>query len=147
MIDAKWIGHQFPAFRWEVEKGRVRFFCKTIGELRPEYHDEAAARAAGYESLLAPPTFLFSGPTDNGSTELLLSTLGIDMRNILHGEQSFEYHAPVCAGDALDFAAQITGIVAKKGGKLELVTEETRVTNQHRQHVATLRKVVAVVNR
>src|SRR3546814_13237942 len=62
MIDTKWIGHRFPAIRWEVEKGRLRFFAKAIGETRPEFIDEAAAKAAGHPSLLASPTILFSGP-------------------------------------------------------------------------------------
>ena len=147
MIDTKWIGHRFPTMRWEVEKGRLRFFAKAIGETRPEYLDEAAARAAGHPALPAPPTILFSGPLDNDDTPAMLDLLGIDMANILHGEQQFTYHAPVYAGDVLEFEPRITDIVAKKGGALELVTRETRVANQRGELVAVLRNVVAVVNR
>src|SRR3546814_9496304 len=74
--------------RWEVEKGRLRFFAKAIGETRPEFIDEDAAKAAGHQSLLAPPTILFSGPLDHDDVPKLLQMLGIDMNNILHGEQS-----------------------------------------------------------
>jgi hypothetical protein len=56
MIDTKWIGHRFPVMRWEVEKDRVRFFARAIGETRPEYIDEEAAKAAGYPSLPMPTT-------------------------------------------------------------------------------------------
>ena len=31
MIDRRYIGHSFPAFQVEVEKGRLRFFAKAIG--------------------------------------------------------------------------------------------------------------------
>lgn len=147
MIDTKWVGHQFPTVRWEVEKGRLRFFAKAIGETRPEYIDEAAAKAAGHTSLVAPPTILFSGPLDHDDIPSLLQTLGINMNNILHGEQGFTYHAPVYAGDVLAFDTRITDITAKKGGALELVTRECRVTNQREELVAVMRNVLAVVNR
>jgi acyl dehydratase len=147
MIDTKWIGHRFPVMRWEVEKGRLRFFAKAIGETRPEYIDEVAAKAAGYLTLLAPPTILFSGPLDHGSVSQLLQLLDISMNNILHGEQGFTYHVPVLAGDVLEFEDQITDIVSKKGGALELVTREARVTNQRGELVAVLRNVVVVVNK
>lgn len=147
MIDTKWIGHKFPAIRWEVEKGRLRFFAKAIGETRPEYIDEEAAKAAGHPSLLAPPTILFSGPLDHDDVPRLLKMLDINMNNILHGEQGFTYHAPIYAGDVLDFEDQITDITAKKGGALELVTRVSRVTNQRGELVAEVRNVLAVVNR
>ncbi|NGY03326.1 MaoC family dehydratase N-terminal domain-containing protein [Solimonas terrae] len=147
MIDTKWIGHRFATLRWEVEKGRLRFFAKAIGETRPEYTDEEAARAAGHPSLLAPPTILFSGPLDHDDVPKLLELLGINMNNILHGEQGFEYHAPIHAGDVLEFDGRITDITAKKGGALELITRETRVTNQRGELVGVVRNVIAVVNR
>lgn len=147
MIDTKWIGHRFPTMRWEVEKGRLRFFAKAIGETRPECVDEDAAKAAGHPSLLAPPTILFSGPLDHDEVRSLLQLLGINMNNILHGEQSFTYHALIHAGDVLDFDGQITDITSKKGGALELLTREMRVINQRGVLVAVLRNVVAVVNR
>lgn len=147
MIDTKWIGHRFPKMTWEVEKGRLRFFAKAIGESRPEYIDESAAQMAGHPSLLAPPTLLFSGPLDHDSVPKIVQLLNINMGNILHGEQSFTYHAPVFAGDILDFEDQITDITSKKGGALELVTRETSVRNQRGELVAVLRNVLAVVNR
>lgn len=147
MIDTKWIGHRFPTVRWEVEKGRLRFFAKATGESRPEYVDEEAARAAGHPSLPAPPTMLFSGPLDHDDVPELLRLLGIDMSNILHGEQGFIYHAPVYAGDVLEFNTSITDIASKKGGALELVVRETRVTNQRKGLVAEMRNVLAVINR
>ena len=89
MIDTKWIGYRFPTMRWEVEKGRLRFFAKAIGETRPEYVDEEAARAKGYRSLLAPPTLLFSGPLDHDSVPKLIALLGIDLNNILLAPNEF----------------------------------------------------------
>ena len=52
MIDKKHIGKTFPSHTVEVEKGRLRFFAKAIGETNPVYFDEISAQAAGYPSLL-----------------------------------------------------------------------------------------------
>ena len=147
MIDQKWVGHRFPAHSWEVEKGRVRAFAAAIGDQRPECRDEQAAIAAGYRSLLAPPTLLNSGPLDVGATERLLATLGVDIAKILHGEQHFSYHLPICAGDVLTYESTITDVSAKKGSALEFVTQETAVTNAAGEHVALMRSVVVVVNK
>ena len=44
MLDRSFIGHKFDAHTVEIEKGRLRFFAKAIGETNPIYFDEAAAR-------------------------------------------------------------------------------------------------------
>ena len=60
MIDKKWIGHELPASVLPIERSRLQFFAKAIGETNPVYTDVAAARDAGYPDLPAPPTFLFA---------------------------------------------------------------------------------------
>lgn len=74
----------------------------------------------------------------------LLDTLEIDLRKVLHGEQRFDYHAPVCAGDTLRFQTRVTDIFDKKGGALEFVVNDTKVTNQLGEHVADLHSVIVV---
>ena len=51
MIDRKWIGHQGPESVLPIERSRLKFFAKAIGETDPIYTDEAAARSAGISSL------------------------------------------------------------------------------------------------
>jgi acyl dehydratase len=130
MLDRNYIGHEFPAFTAEIEKGRLKFFAKAVGETNPIYLDEAAALEAGYPALPAPPTFTVV--LDQEAPEFLpmLDLLDIDIAKILHGNQSFEYLAPICAGDTITVAARISDIFDKKGGGLEFVVLETRYTNQ-----------------
>mgnify|MGYP006188918339 FL=1 len=58
MPDKSLIGRSLGVTQCEVEKGRLRFFAKAIGETDPIYTDEAAAREAGHRSLPVPPSFL-----------------------------------------------------------------------------------------
>ena len=144
MIDKKFIGYEVPPTLWDVEKGRIRFFAEVIGTADPIYLDDAAAKAAGYRNVVAPPTFIFGAESDSGVLMKSLDTLKIDLREVLHGEQRFDYHAPVCAGDTLRFQTRVADIYDKKDGALEFVVNDTKVTNQLGEHVADLHSVIVV---
>ena len=144
MIDKKFIGYELPPTLWDVEKGRIRFFAEVSGATDPIYFDASAAQAAGYRNVVAPPTFIFGAESDSGVLMKLLDTLKIDLRKVLHGEQRFDYHAPVCAGDTLRFQTRVADIYDKKGGALEFVVNDSKVTNQLGEHVADLHSVIVV---
>jgi acyl dehydratase len=144
MIDKKIIGYEVPPTLWDVEKGRIRFFAEVIGATDPIYFDASAAQAAGYRNVVAPPTFIFGAESDSGVLMTLLDTLKIDLRKVLHGEQRIDYHAPVCAGDTLRFQTRVSDIYDKKGGTLEFVVNDTKVTNQLGEHVSDLHSVIVV---
>lgn len=146
MLDTRHIGAELPAFTTTVEAGRLRFFAKATGQDDPVYTDEAAARAAGHPALPVPPTFIFCLEMDSPRPAAMRELLGIDIGRVLHGEQGFTYHAMAHAGDLLRFEPRITDIYAKKGGALEFVVRETRVTGASGTLVAELRAVTVVRN-
>lgn len=148
MIDRRHIGHVMPPFEVEVEKGRLRFFAEATGQTDPIYVDETAARAAGHPGLPVPPTFLFCLTMDAPDPWAMHKLLGMDNRRILHGEQGFTYHGMAYAGERLRFEQRITDIYDKKGGALEFVVTETRVSKaggaQQGELVADLRSVTVL---
>lgn len=128
----------------EVERGALRFFAQATGETRQEYVDVAAARAAGYRDLPVPPTYFFSlelqGPDPFG----FLTAIDVDLREVLHGEQTFEYVGQTCAGDRLTLRPRIVDVVSKKGGAMELITKQTEVVDGSGDVVARLGSVLVV---
>ena len=146
MIDRSHIGHTIPPFSVAVEKGRLRFFAKAIGQTDPAYIDDEAARAAGHPGLPVPPTFLFCLEMESPNPAAIRDMLGLDYKRLLHGEQGFSYHAMAYAGDTLTFSQRIEDIYDKKNGALEFVVRKTRVTNQRDQLVAELRCVTVMRN-
>lgn len=142
MIDKKWIGHELPPSVLPIERTRLQFFAKVIGETDPAYTDAAAARDAGYPDLPAPPTFIFAAELDSGAMVRLLADLGVPVAKLLHGEQGFTYHRPACVGDTVTVRSKITDIYDKKNGALEFVVKTSRATNQHDELVAELRSVI-----
>lgn len=136
--------YEFEPLLVEVERTPLRFFAQAIGESRPEYVDVEAARAAGFRDLPVPPTYYFSLELHRADPFGFLTALEIDLRGVLHGEQSFEYHGQACAGDTLTLTTHVTDVVSKRGGAMELLTKSTDVHEASQGLVARLTSVLVV---
>lgn len=144
VIDPSWVGYELPVSELPVERGRLKFFAKAIGERDPVFTDETSARAAGYHDLPAPPTFLFAAELDSGALFNLTTVMKIPLEKLLHGEQSFTYHRPVVAGDVITVRSKISDVYAKKGGALQFIVKDSVAVNQRGEHVADLCSVLVV---
>lgn len=131
MIDRKYIGTKSEPLCVDVEPGQLKFFAKATGESNPIYTDLAAAQDAGHRALPAPLTFAFSLNIARPDPFSRFVELGIDLGKVLHGEQHFEYHAPIYAGDTLTLHESIVDIYDKKGGALQFLVTEVTANNQH----------------
>ena len=139
MVNASAVGRIFTPVTAHVEPRRLRLFLDTLGETNPLFCMPAAATI--------PPTYLFCLATmDADDPYEVFTELAIDLKHILHGEQSFSFHAAVSVGDLLTFTSQLTSVVEKKGGAMTLIVIETAVTNQVDQHVADLSKTIVIRN-
>ena len=145
-LDKKVIGHEFKAFEATAEAGKVKLFCKAIGEEDPIYSDEAAAKAAGYKAVPGPPTFLQAITNDDPGKGGLLRLLNVDIGLILHGEQHYDYLAPVYVGDKVTCQQKIVDIYDKKGGALWFIVSETAMTNDAGKMVAKATGITVVRN-
>ena len=146
MITKSIIGKEYAPFMVEIEKRWVRSFAEAIGETDPVYFDESVAKARGYRSLPAPPTFPFAMIMERNQSFMLLDELGIDKRHAMHAEQSFAYHANLCAGDVVTGRQKVIDVYDKKNGALEFLVTEIRMENQRGEHVCDLRTTVVVRN-
>ena len=131
MIDKNLIGYSFDPVQLTVEAGRLKFVSKALGLTDPVYIDVDAARAQGYSNLLAPPTFPYMLESDALDIEELCNFFGQNVKYLLHAEQKFTYHQPICAGDKITFIKSIQEIFDKKSGLLEFVVSFNTLTNQH----------------
>ena len=145
-LDKKIIGHEFKAFSAVAEAGKVRLFCKAIGEENPIYIDEAAAKKAGYARIPTPPTFLQAITNDDPEKGGLLKLLNVDIGLILHGEQHYDYYAPVYVGDRITCRQKVVDLYDKKGGALWFVVSETSMKDQAGTLVAKATGITVVRN-
>lgn len=146
MLDTSKIGHEFAPFTIDVEKGQLRFFAKAIGETNPIYSDEAAAIAAGYRTIPAPATFMFSVDLNGPDLLPIVGLLELDIGKVLHGTQDFEYLGQIYAGDNISQTSKIVDIYDKKGGALEFVVIESNYTNQNGELVGKAQQTLVYRN-
>jgi hypothetical protein len=134
------VGAESPPWDFEVTTTSVRMFARGVGYTDPVYYDLEAARAAGYRSLPAPPTYLgtavflpgrcsdtFSGPSEG------LPTIDHGLRGLLDGGTETEILRDICAGDTLVAVQKLLDLrVASSGalGKMLLMTVETTYTDK-----------------
>jgi len=146
MLDKSYIGFEGTTRIAEVEKGQLKFFAEATGETNPIYFDEEAAKAAGHPTIPAPPTFLFSlellapDPPEADAIKLLK----VDISKVLHGEQQFDYGAPIYAGDTIKLKTKVSDIYEKAGGALEFIVQETEGTNQRGESIGRGRSIIVV---
>ena len=138
------IGKRYEPFTAQVDKWRLGFFARTIGETTPACFDEVAAHKAGYRSLLAPLTLPFSLAMDFDQSLLVLKDLGADLTRTVHGEQSFTRFAEIFAGDVITGQQEITDIFEKKGGALLFAVTRTRIDNQIEEHVCDMDTTIVI---
>ena len=124
---------------FEVTRGDIRRFALAIGDENPAYLDPKAAAELGQPDVIAPPTFLITLGTSGAGTYLADPTLGLRFEMVVHGEQRFDLHRPVRAGDLLDSTTSIADI--RDAGRNELMTLVTEVTSQG-EPVATVTNTI-----
>ena len=148
MFDKSKIGYSFPPFTIEVERGKIRELALAIGDDNPIYQSREAAQAAGYPDVplfpTAPTLFTFWG---NAKMVSQIVSLGINVMRVLHGEEEYEYLAPVDPGDTLTGVMTVVDgktRLGKDGSSMDILTTEIRYTNQHGQPVLKAREMILV---
>jgi acyl dehydratase len=142
----EFVGLEFTPYSYDVEKGKIRELVKAIGDDNPIYTSLEAAKEAGYEGIPVPLTYLqiidsFGG---YGFEEKMQKLKGLNPVKILHGEQEYEYLAPIYAGDTLTVTNKCVGADTKTGssGGMDFLTFENCYTNQKGQLVAIARSTL-----
>ena len=144
MLDRSAIGKTTGISTMEVEKGHIRKFAEAIGDDNPLYHDEEYAGKSRFGGIIAPPTFATTFGFE--SKESVMKGLDINYARLLHGEQEYEYHKPIMAGDKISFSTKISDITEKEGksGAMDIVTTEMTGHNQDGDKVFVARSTVVI---
>ncbi|MFN2519240.1 MAG: MaoC family dehydratase N-terminal domain-containing protein [Jatrophihabitantaceae bacterium] len=135
-LDRSFIGRVYPPTApYEVAREKIREFADAINDRNPAYHDPAAARALGYDDVIAPPTFAIVMTLPAGHQVIDDPELGIDYSRVVHGEQRFAHARPVRAGDVLQVVVTVDDIRAAGGN--DLVSTRAEVTTLAGEAVLT----------
>jgi len=135
-INPDYIGRTFaPSEPYEVSRVKIAEFADAIGEASPLCRDRAAAQAAGYPDVIAPPTFAIVVSTAGSATAILDPGLGVNYAMVVHGEQNFTHARPLHAGDVVVTQSTIEDI--KRIGSMTTLKTVTEIRTLDGERVCT----------
>lgn len=142
-VNPELVGRVFPPTEpYLVGREKIREFARAVFATSPISLDVTAARAAGYEDLVAPPTFPVV--VQELTLHQLLSEpdAGIDFSRVVHGDQRFSFTRPIIAGDEL--TATVTVASIKSLGGHSMITAESSIVGADGAHVVTATSTLVV---
>jgi acyl dehydratase len=119
-------GKEYEEVAFIVDRDRVTQFADAIGDDNPIYRDAAAAKEAGFDEQVAPPTFPTVLQIMTSGQAVVDPELGLDYSRVVHGEQEYELGRPLVVGDVLKARPRIADIYTKKSNEFIVIESEIR---------------------
>jgi acyl dehydratase len=117
-LDPSLVGHETSPQSDVISATAVQQFADAIADNSPVYRDLDAARAAGFTTIPAPPTFV---------TRFIVpfAEAGLDTEHsqVLHGEQEYVYERPIGVGDAVTVRHRVASIRQSRGMALMTIEQ------------------------
>ncbi|MCW1249734.1 MaoC family dehydratase N-terminal domain-containing protein [Acaricomes phytoseiuli] len=136
-------GRVYPAEGvYDVGREKIREFAAAVKAVDPVHTDLEAARAAGYSDLVAPPTFAIIVAQRAEARFIRDPEAGIDFSRVVHGEQRFQHHRPIIAGDALQAELHVDSIRMMGAGAM--LTTRAEITTVEGEPVSTTVSTIVV---
>jgi acyl dehydratase len=139
-----------PPVTAQITARDAQRYAMAVDDLNPVYFDEDAAHAAGYRTLVAPPTFVgHVVAATKPLTELRedglfrgVTRLRLGLPRVMAGGDAWEYLAPAYVGDVVTAESRLASVEQHEGRNGAFVTSvvETVFTDQRGEVIAKLRQ-------
>ncbi|PZW38901.1 MaoC dehydratase-like protein [Humitalea rosea] len=119
-----------------IEYGAIRRMALAIEDFDPIRYEEAAAKARGYRGVVAPWPILWLVFFNCRDAPLAFSFGKVT----IHGQDTYEFHEPIIAGDEITVTASVSETAVKQGksGPMGLIVTRREFRNQHGQLCAVM---------
>lgn len=135
-LNQDFVGRSFPSgATYVVGREKIREFAAAVGDENPVFRDVDAARALGYDDIVAPPTFAIVLSLNAAMDVVMDPELGLDFTRVVHSEQQFAYTRPIVAGDELTVTTIIESARTVAGN--DILTAKGVITTVDGEPVAT----------
>ncbi|WP_085993036.1 MaoC family dehydratase N-terminal domain-containing protein [Oceanobacillus senegalensis] len=103
------VGRKSKKVKNIVERGLVKRFAESIGDLHPIFIDEKKGKESRYGENIAPPTFprIFNYGEVEGLT--------LPKKGLIHGEQTYHYERPLLVGEEVYCYTEVKDYFEKSG--------------------------------
>ncbi len=110
MITEEHAGRRYPPTApYEVSAAKIAEFAEALGDDNPHYWGEEAVAPPTFAAVVAAPAWqqMFDDPE-----------LELALRQIVHGDQRFDYTAPLRAGDVVQATLTIDRVRVRGGSEI-----------------------------
>lgn len=111
--------YRYPDY-FEVDREKIREFARAVKNDHPAHFSEESASEYGYDTLIAPLTFLAVAGRRVQLEIFNQFDVPINMERVLHRDQKIVFHRPIVAGDKLYFDSYLDSVTESHGA---IVTE------------------------
>ncbi|MCP3031665.1 MaoC family dehydratase N-terminal domain-containing protein [Halobacillus sp. A1] len=108
------IGKRSAKVKNTVERGAVKKFAESIGDLHPIFVCEETGKQSRYHQNIAPPTF--PRVFDYGTIE----ELKLPNKGLIHGEQIYHYERPLLVGEDILCYSEVKNYYERNGKSGEM---------------------------
>lgn len=115
-----------PIPSYVVSRAKIAEFAVAIGATDAAHTDPTVAQQRGYVDVIAPPTYAISIAQRAEAAVVADPEAAIDYSRMVHGEQKFDHHRPLVAGDEITAATTVTRV--RSAGGHSMVTLETTIS-------------------
>lgn len=123
-----------------------RYFADAIGDANPRFRDQAAARDAGFDDVVAPPTLIcetnqyVNGEANEDGYAGHEWGIRVPGTRQIRGGNRYTFGQPVAPTDVITAVWRIDSVTertTRSGAQLLVVESTATYTNQHGDHLAT----------
>jgi acyl dehydratase len=135
-----------------VEKEVVRRFIEAVRDPNPLWSDEEYAKTTHYGGTIVPP-HIFSAivtiaacSSESGVIPIPVPEVPLPRTNVLEGEETWEYFAPLRIGDVITSTSTFTDVKRREGrlGEMFIMVYVAESVNQRGELVC--RSINTIVN-
>jgi len=129
------VGKTWGPTVYAVGREKIKEYALAVGETNPLHLDPAAARAAGYRDVVAPPMFCVVYSAPSMGPAIFDPDVGINFALMVHGGQEFVWGPLVVAGDEITTTVSVKSIEQRAGNGFYVF--ESQSVNQDGENVCT----------
>lgn len=131
-----------PLLPYVVGREKVREFARATFATDPVHTDPDVATARGFTDVVAPATFPVV--IQQAALDMLVADpeAGIDFSRVVHGDQRFDYHREVVAGDELTATLRVVKVQTLGGHTM--VTAEVAMSDEAGLPVVTATSTLVI---
>jgi acyl dehydratase len=144
MVNPEIVGKTYPNTpAYLVGREKIREFAKATfhSDNSPSVSMDAA-KQAGFDDLIAPPTFAIV--LQQQSLELVIDDpeADLDFSRVVHGDQGFRFQRQIVAGDVLTSQLEVESVKELAGN--QMIAFLTKIFDEDKQLIAEARSTLVV---